>query len=495
MMMKKKLLTLTACAAACLCVTFTACGSGKDYGNAPNGIGYPDGFLDGNYRYDDVIESGFESVASSPASYFSLDKNTATYSLVRRQIDMNAAIAPDSVRVEEMINYFDYSFPAPEDEAMRATAYVADCPWNADNKLMLVGLKTKEVRLDAANSNYVFLIDVSGSMSGDGRIGLAKKSVELLTDSLGDGDCLSIVTYANECVTVLDGVECTAAGKKKIRDAVSGLRAYGGTNGSGGLELAYRTARDHFITGGNNRVLLVSDGDFNIGLSNKGDIKEFIQDNAESGVYLSVLGVGMGNTRDDILQTLATCGNGNYAYLDNVTEAEKVLTKDVKGTLITVAKDAKAKVTFTDSVEKYRLIGYDTKLLSEDDYENENTDAGEIGSNLCVAALYEIELATDGSATYAEIEVSYKDVTGDQPANAKIGCTASSDGTAGEDLPFIGCVAEFGLLLRKSQYRGDASIYGVKERLDNMTDYLSADPYKAEFRQLVEKAIASEQYF
>lgn len=484
--MKKKFLTITACAAACLCVTASACGSPKDYGDyAPM-----ENWVSGNYQYDEVIEKGFVNTETAPSSYFSLDKNTAAYSLVRSQINSGRSISPDSVRVEEMINYFDYSFPAPEDgDAMRATTYLSYCPWNSANKLMLVGLKTKEIRLDASAGNYVFLIDVSGSMSGDERIGMAKKSVELLLNNLGEGDVLSVVTYANGTNTVVDGMECTDGNKQKILDKVKSLRAYGGTNGAGGLELAYNTAEKHFITGGNNRVIMISDGDFNIGMSDKTDMKEYIQNNAQSGVYLSVLGVGMGNTRDDMLETLATCGNGNYAYLDNETEAKKVLTEDINGTLITVAKDAKAKVTFTDAVTKYRLIGYDTKALSQDEYENDKTDAGEIGSNLCVAALYEITLSdVSENDSYAEIEVSYKDATGEVTEDKKITASVNSQTAEGADLPFISCVAEFGLILRQSQYRANASVKNVLTRLENMTEYLNGDPYKAEFKQLVAKA-------
>lgn len=470
--MKKKIFAVAACA-ACLCVTATACVGTDDPHGAPFG----------NYRYDPVGVTGFQDAETAPVSTFSLDKNTATYSLVRSQINTGLDVAPDSVRIEEMINYFDYSFPAPEEgESVRVTAYLGDCPWNTNNKLLLAGLKTTEIKLEATHGNYVFLIDVSGSMDGETRLGLAKKSVELLLENLDGDDVLSVVTYADDTRTVVDSAACTDENKREISEAVSGLTAYGGTNGAGGLERAYDLAQKY--PRGNNRVLMISDGDFNVGMSDRSDMKEFIKNRAKDGTYLTVLGVGMGNTRDDMLETLATCGNGNYAYLDNETEAKKVLGGDIGGTLVTVAKDAKAKVTFTDAVEKYRLIGYDTKRLSEDDYNNGKTDAGEIGSNLCVAALYEIMLDEESeNDVYAQIEVSYRDVTGESPVAATATASVTADTAEGEDLPFIACVAEFGLVLRQS----GGSVADILSRLAGMDGYLGGDPYKMEFRQLVAK--------
>ena len=420
-----------------------------------------------------------------------MDRNTAAYSYVRRQLNDGQQISPDSVRVEEMINYFDYDFPAPVDKAIGVSAYLADCPWNAENKLMLVGVKTSISELETENANYVFLIDVSGSMAGKDRLGLAVKGMEKLTDSLGDKDVVSVVTYASGVNKVLDGVECSADGKKTIKNAVNNLAASGSTAGGEGLLLAYETARNHFIENGNNRVIIVSDGDFNVGMSDLDELKEFIQDKAKQNIYLTVLGVGMGNTRDDLLETLATNGNGNYAYLDSELEAEKVLCEELDGTLKTVAKDAKAGVTFTSAVEKYRLIGYDTKIISQEDFENENADAGEIGSNLCVSALYEIKLAESEETRLADVEIKYKDVSaGETDESVKIEVTV--DTPSSDDLSFISCVAEFGLLLRQSDYRGDASFEAVAARLAMLENYIGDDAYKSEFVTLVGKA--SELY-
>lgn len=498
---KVKLLFTAAAATAAFACVFGGCGApGADSDYYPNtsDAGYyaEDSFLnysDDNYVYDEVIEQGFTSTAESSESYFSLDRNTAAYSLVRTQINNNSTISPTSVRIEEMINYFDYGFTAPEGEAVGVSAYLGGCPWNEDNKLMLVGVKTEEIKIDSTNGNYVFLIDVSGSMSGSSRLGLAKTAFKLLAESLGGGDVLSIVTYANGVKTVLDGAECTEDNKTDINNAIDSLSSYGGTNGSGGLETAYSIAQKHYIEGGNNRVILISDGDFNVGMSSTDEMKEFIQTKAESGVYLSVLGVGMGNTRDDMLETLALCGNGNYAYLDNENEARKVLLEELDGTLVTVAKDAKAKVAFSENVLSYRLIGYDNKLLTEDEYNNDETDAGEIGSNLCVAALYEITLADEAEGNLAEIEISYKDVSEDGTSK-KASCAVTTETASGEDLTFISCVAEFGLILRQSDYKGAATIANVLQRLESIADYISGDLYKQEFVTLVGKASESGKY-
>lgn len=497
--MKKFLALLAALPVACL--TFAACNSGaKDGGDEwsyPSDSEYlyfTDGSAEDGYVYDSIEEVGFENVSERNTSYFSLDRNTATYSLIRSEIEDGSEIYPDSVRIEEMINYFDYDFAAPEDKSVAVSTALSSCPWNDEHKLMLVGLKTKEFVMENANANYVFLIDVSGSMSGDSRLGLAKKGLNILLDGLGENDVVSIVTYANGVKTVIEGCECTESGKEQLRNAISSLRASGATNGGEGLERAYKIAKERFITGGNNRVIIISDGDFNVGISDQTELKEFIQEKAETGIYLSVLGVGMGNLRDDFLQTLATCGNGNYAYLDSETEAEKVFGKELKGNLYTVAKDAKAGVTFTENVEKYRLIGYDAKRLSEEDFNDIAADAGEIGSNLCVAALYEIELSDSAEGKLADVEVKYKDVLSGTEKSESVTATVNSDSAASDDLAFISCVAEFGLILRNSEYKGTASISSVLARLESLTEYMQDDVYKEEFVTLVTKASESEYY-
>lgn len=501
--MKKLLACIAALAASCL--MFTACGS---YEGAPSngwhGGWIPDASTDpstgnpeldepgGGFHHDSIVEVGYTDVSKEPSSYFSLDRNTASYSHVRSMIDRGYTVEEDSVRIEELINYFDYDFPAPTDKSVAVTSALADSPWS-ENKLMAVGLKTTEYK-NESNANYVFLIDVSGSMSGDSRLGLAKKGFNYLLDGLGDRDVVSIVTYASGVSTVLDGGECTEQGKAQIRKAISSLVASGATSGGDGLERAYRIAQSHFITGGNNRVIIISDGDFNVGISDKDQLKEFIQEKAKSGVYLSVIGVGMGNMRDDILETLATSGNGNYAYLDSENEARKVFVDELQGNLFTVAKDAKAGVTFTSAVEKYRLIGYDAKRISEDDFNNDKADTGEIGSNLCVTALYEIVLSDEAQGELANIEIKYKDVTTDKEVNESVTLSVTMETPSSDDLSFIACVAEFGLILRNSAYKGTASFASVLARLNDLSAYIEGDIYKQEFVALVGKASEMKSY-
>ncbi len=492
----KKIIALTAAAAA-MCIGLTACNAGYkgEYGDAGwsggleinNGV---TGDSDDGYYYEKIVEQPFTQVAEQASSYFSLDRNTAGYSIMRSQIENGYKIQPDSVRIEEFINYFDYGFEDTDGEVLKISTYMTDCPWNEENKLILAGVKTQEFELTDVNANYVFLIDVSGSMSGDLRLGLAKKGLNFLLDGLTENDLVSLVTYASGVRTVLDGEECTESGKTNIRNKISALKASGATNGGDGLERAYKIAQEHFISGGNNRVIIISDGDFNVGMKNTDELKEFIQNKAQSGVHLSVLGVGMGNMRDDLLETLARCGNGNYAYLDSETEARKVFCDELNGTLKTVASDAKACVSFTDSVAKYRLIGYDTKIISKDDFENAEADAGEIGSNLCVAALYEVTLGGQPDGELASVTVKCK-ADGEALEFTE---TVTLQTPSSEDLSFISCVAEFGLILRNSEYKENASIANVLQRLESLNGYINGELYKTEFVTLVGKADESGFY-
>ena len=516
--MKQKLFLCLAVAAV---FTFAGCSAAQDGGSGSSGgssgatqwvepsIGMPAapdayegeaGEAGGNYHYDTVVESKFYSVAEEDSIYFSLDRNTANYSQVRSQLNMGRSVAPDSVRIEELINYFSYDYPAPEEgEVMKASAYLTDCPWEPAHKLVTVGVKTEEKILTAERNNYVLLIDVSGSMGarvagleGTTCLELVKYGVEKLVQGLGDNDSVAIAVYAGDAGQLLEPTMATEEGKESILRAVHGLTAYGSTNGSGGLEVAYDLAARHFSENGNNRVILLSDGDFNVGLQSQGALLEFIQEKAKTGVYLSVLGVGMGNMRDDFMQTLALSGNGNYAYIDTPAEAQKVMCEELSGMLVTVAKDAKAGVTFSEeTVEKYRLVGYDMKLMSEDDFNDQEKDAGEIGSNLCVTALFEVELKEGAAenALFGNVEIRYKNVGASEEAGtatAEIRNILSEN----EDALFVSCVAEFGLLLRNSSYKKNASYDAILRRLADLPAYLEGDVYKSEFKTLVEKTKA-----
>lgn len=499
--MKKKITAFVcSCAAAAL---LCGCSGGMkfaDSGLYPAGESYPL-FSDGeNYLYDTVVEQGFSDTETAPSSYFSLDRNTAGYSLVRTQLRQGVKISPESVRLEELVNYFDYDYPAPEaGEAVAVSAYLSDCPWNAEHKLMTVGIKTEEA-VRTGDANYVLLVDVSGSMGGtvagtegQSRLDLVKYGANKLLDTLGAQDRVSIVTYASGVKTVLESTAATEENKPAIRNAINKLSSYGSTNGSDGLQRAYEQAEAHRAENGNNRIIILSDGDFNVGISNQDDLKEFIQEKAKSGIALSVVGVGMGNLRDDFMQTLALNGNGNYCYIDTPLEAQKVFVEEVAGTLYTVAKDAKAGVTFNaDAVSSYRLLGYDMKTMSEEDFNNTEKDAGEIGSNLCVTAMYEIELLdADTDAALAEVAVRYKNEAGE---DCEVKLTVTGQETATQDVQFAACVAEFALVLRASAYRGNASLENVLARLEGMSAYLAQDVYKSEFAELAAVAKASGYY-
>lgn len=467
---------------------FAACSSGNNDYYGPHI--WPEEET-GSYDYESVTEQPFLDASAHPETYFSLDRNTAGYSLMRRLIADNRTVPEDSVRAEEFLNYFDYGYPSPQKgEDILTSTYLFPCPWKDDHLLMNIGIKTEKVEIDASAANYVFLIDVSGSMSGTDRIGLVKTSLTKLVESLGENDRIAIVTYASGVNTVLDSTSANAAGKDAILSAIDSLQAGGSTNGSGGIDMAYSIALDHYIPDGNNRVILMSDGDFNVGMTGKDQLSALIKEKAQSGIYLSVLGFGMGNTRDSILETLARSGNGNYAYIDNETEAAKVFEKDIAGMLVTVLKDAKAKIVFNaENVKSYRQIGYDTKLITEDQYVDPDFDAGEIGSNLCVSILFEIELIKTAPANgrLADLEISYKDVS-ENNADKKTENFVNNDQNPDNETSFIACVAEYALLLRNSQYKGSANFDSILSRLQAIESYLAGDPLKTEFHNIVRKA-------
>ena len=433
-------------------------------------MGYYDEAEAPSYSYDEVKENGFTVAAVKNSSTFSLDRNTTGYSIARRQINGGTKISADSVRVEEYVNYFSYSYPEPTDgKPLAISGKLFDCPWNAENKLFTVGVS-----------------------------GLIQNAFTMLANNLSDNDVVSIVTYAGSTKVVAEGLNGTQ--KSQICNVLQDLSASGSTAGASGIQLAYKVAEKYFIQGGNNRVMLATDGDFNVGISNKNQLNEFISAKRDTGIYLSVFGVGMGNTRDDIMETLAKNGNGNYGYLDSITEARKLLVTEMGGTLETVAKDAKINVTFNaDKVEKFRLIGYENKMMSEDDFNDENKDAGEIGSGHTVTAVYEIKLK-DGTAENAGNETlaefaSAKIKCKDPDSNENIEIDKSFDldlytATPDEDGSFIASVTEFGLLLRESQYKGTASWQGLLSRLTNLTSVngANADEFRAEFLELVKKA-------
>ncbi|MBR1554210.1 MAG: von Willebrand factor type A domain-containing protein, partial [Oscillospiraceae bacterium] len=332
-------------------------------------------------EYAQIVENGFINTAEENTSTFSIDVDTASYSNVRRMIqDGYYDNIPQAVRIEEMINYFNYDYPVPEDDSpFSVTTELSSCPWNQNNQLMLIGLQADKIDLSSrVPMNLVFLIDVSGSMYGEDRLGLVQKAVNMLAENLNENDRVSIVTYAGYESVVLEGV--AGNDTQQITDAINNLTAGGSTAGEAGIKKAYAIAEKYFIQGGNNRVLLATDGDLNVGVSSSEELKTLVEKERDTGVNLSVLGFGSGNLKDEKLETLADNGNGNYAYIDSELEAKKVLIQEMGGTLYTVAKDVKLQLEFNpETVQSYRLIGYENRVLANEDFNNDKVDAGEIG--------------------------------------------------------------------------------------------------------------------
>ena len=456
-------------------------------------------------EYSEISENGFTSVAVSPLSTFSADVDTASYSNVRRMIMEQGYglddIPKDAVRIEEMVNYFNYDYNLPEDgEPFGVTATISDCPWNEDHKLAVIGMQTEAIDFtDAADSNIVFLIDVSGSMYDDNKLPLLKKSFELMLDNLGEKDKVSIVTYAGSDEIVLRGVP--ASNKQTILDAFESLEAGGSTNGADGIKTAYELAEQYFIEGGNNRVILATDGDFNVGISSASELEDLITEEKESGVFLTVLGFGMGNYKDNRMETLADAGNGNYAYIDNLGEAKKVLVEELGANMITVAKDVKLQVEFNPAyVTEYRLVGYENRVLATEDFKNDAKDAGEVGAGHSVTVMYEIverdadstdlkyqdvNLSEYGAETdeWLTLSVRYKEPDEDESKLLEypIGQADYTDKPS-DDYILAASVAEFGMILRDSEYIADGNLKHVLKSLDSID---LDDEYKEEFYDLV----------
>lgn len=469
---------------------------------------YPDYSYEPNTEeYNAIDEMGFTSVALSPLSTFSADVDTASYSNLRRMVEDGYRLEdiPDgAVRIEELLNYFNYDYAGPKKgEPFGVTTQIADCPWNANTKIAMIGLKTMDIDFsEAPASNLVFLLDVSGSMYSEDKLPLLQKSFSLLTEELTSKDKVSIVVYAGQDRVVMEGV--SGSSHKEIIDAINSLEAGGSTAGSAGLITAYKIAEKYFIKGGNNRVILATDGDLNVGLTTQEELEKLITKEKESGVYLSVLGFGKGNIKDNKMETLADKGNGNYSYIDSLTEAKKVLVEEMGATLVTVAEDVKFQVEFNPAVVAgYRLIGYENRQLAEQDFADDTKDAGEIGAGHTVTVLYEI-VTTDAAATYSGTTLKY--ATGNELPNEEwftVNVRYKKPGTdnsillsypvdkkgyvknPSNDMQFAMAVAEFGLVVTDSSYKGDATMRSVIDRLKGIDT--KSDEYKDEFCYLVRR--------
>lgn len=436
-------------------------------------------------EYDRIYENPFLEVQKNPLSTFSIDVDTASYANVRRFLRSGSLPRPDAVRIEEMVNYFSYSYPEPtgEDPFSFTTEY-SNCPWNPENKLLHIGLQSKKIDLkDLPPANLVFLLDVSGSMMNDNKLPLLKKSLKLLLGQMREEDRIAITVYAGAAGVVLDST--SAAKSQKIIEALDSLSAGGSTAGGEGIKLAYKIAKKNFIKNGNNRIILATDGDFNVGPSSDADLIRMIEDKRKDGIFLTVLGFGMGNYKDSKMEKLADKGNGNYAYIDTLLEARKVLVEDLGGTLLTIAKDVKIQIEFNPAkVASYRLIGYENRVMAAEDFDDDTKDAGELGAGHTVTALYEIKEA-DGSGSghdlkyqetkvkdsasasneLATIKFRYKKPDGDKstlltfPIPEKV----LPQEAVSENFIFSAAVAEFGMLLRDSKHKGNSSYEQVQE--------------------------------
>ncbi|MEM6723251.1 MAG: von Willebrand factor type A domain-containing protein, partial [Bacteroidota bacterium] len=344
-----------------------------------------------NETYSEIAENDFHSTKKEPLSTFSIDVDKAAYANVRRMLNQGQKPPADAVKVEEMINYFDYDYAKPENGAVFSlNTELGACPWNPDHHLLHIGIKGKDLNpAERVQNNLVFLLDVSGSMSSENKLPLVKSSLKLLVDKLDDNDLVSIVVYAGAAGVVLNPTK--VAEKASITEALDRLYAGGSTAGGEGIQLAYDLAAQHFLPEGNNRIILATDGDFNVGISNTSALKTLIKEKRESGIFLTCLGFGMGNYRDDMLETLAQKGNGNHAYIDSMQEAYLILGKEMLGTLFAIAKDVKIQIEFNPThVQEYRLIGYENRLLQKEDFLDDKKDAAELGAGHTVTAIYEI---------------------------------------------------------------------------------------------------------
>ena len=471
----------------------------------------------GTASYPHLVENSFLAARNAPLSTFSIDVDTASYANMRRFLNEGRMPPHDAVRIEELINYFKYNYPPPRGEdPFSANIEVAGCPWNSDHRLVRVGLKGREIAQDKRPpSNFVFLIDVSGSMQPAERLPLIKQALRQLVKKMTANDRVAIVVYASEAGVKLPSTSC--AQKEKILEAIDQLGAGGSTAGAAGIQAAYRVAQENFIEGGVNRVLLATDGDFNVGITDQGQLVKLIQEKAKGGVFLTTLGVGTDNYKDALMQKLADKGNGNYHYLDTLEEAQKVLIDQMSGTLVTIAKDVKIQIEFNPSqIGAYRLIGYEKRMLRKEDFNNDAKDAGEIGAGHTVTALYEIvppgreirsggevdelkyqqpaeekpeRYVTGGSRELLTLKLRYKQPDGNTSKLLTFPVTdrGASYSHASTDFKFAAAVAEFGMLLRDSEFKG-SSTYGSVLELAEEAKGTDAEGYRAEFLTLVRKA-------
>ena len=481
------------------------------YEMEPNGYEEPgsdlESYQNNTEEYAYLPENDFLSPGTNPLSTFSIDVDNASYTNVRRMLNQGQKPPVDAVRTEEFVNYFDYDYPVPsKEDVFSVYTEIGDCPWNEETKLLHVGLKGYTMPIEELPpSNLVFLLDVSGSMNDPNKLPLLKRSFKLMVNRLNAYDKVSIVTYAGDERVVLESTSCENKGV--IIEAIDDLTSGGSTNGEGGIEMAYEQALENFITNGNNRIILATDGDFNIGKSSGGDLTRLIEDKRDQGVYLTILGFGMGNYKDSKMESLADNGNGNYFYIDDIGESNNVLVDNLAGTLFTIAKDVKIQVEFNpDFVEEYRLIGYENRLMNVEDFVDDKKDAGELGAGHTVTAIYEIvpgksaqadlkyqNQSTNNSNEMATVKLRYKKPSGTKSKLVELSVNNSQHdfSETSEIFRFSAAVAGFSLILRESKYING---YTHEQVLNLAKSALNLeDMQKIGFLDLVKKAMVTEE--
>jgi len=461
-------------------------------------------------EYSRIYENEFKDAKENPLSTFSIDVDNASYSNLRRFINNNRMPPKDAVRIEEMINYFTYDYPDPNGpHPFSITTEISRCPWNKKHKLVHIGLQGKKLNYDDLKPcNLVFLVDSSGSMSSHNKLPLLKKSLAMLLDSLDDRDKIAVVAYAGSAGLVLPSTP--ASKKEQILKALAQLSAGGSTAGGAGIQLAYKVAKENLIKEGNNRVILCTDGDFNVGVSSSGALVRLIEEKRKDDIYLTICGFGMGNYKDDRMERISNAGNGNYFYIDTIHEARKVFVKEMRANLFTIAKDVKIQVEFNPLKAKaYRLVGYENRVMANEDFDDDKKDAGELGAGHTVTALYEIipagsaeEVKKAGKLKYQETTIKPTAASSGEMLTVKLRYKPPKEEKstlierpvidddislekASDNFRFSAAVAGFGMLLRDSKFKGNLT-YETVTALAKGSKGKDAEGYRAEFVRLVE---------
>lgn len=477
------------------------------YISAQPSMPYINGTTGNTENYNPINENGFQTASSTPVTTFSIDVDRAAYSNVRRFLNSGQMPPVDAVRIEEMINYFDYDYPQPKGtDPFSVTTEISESPWNAGLKLVHIGLQARKIPTDnLPASNLVFLIDVSGSMSDQNKLPLLKQAFKLLVDQIRAQDKISIVVYAGAAGVVLSPT--SGNNKTKIKEALDALQSGGSTAGGEGINLAYKLAQDNFMPKGNNRIILATDGDFNVGASSEGELQRLVEEKRKGGVFLSILGFGMSNYKDSHIETLADKGNGNYAYIDNIQEAQKVFIHEFGGTLFTLAKDVKLQIEFNPvHVQAYRLIGYENRAMKNEEFHDDKKDAGDMGSGHSVTAIYEI-VPTGVTSPYLQktdvlkyqktgalvdsqelltLKVRFKKPDSEKSVllDFPVKNVSQPLASTSDNFRFAASVAEFGLLLRQSEYKGNAQYNEAIKRAKTAFGK-DEEGYRSEFVRLV----------